>query len=140
MSKEFINAFIINKNIFYEIYNLTNHQYLSQVFQIIYLNFNTHDNNDYNITFAIICISCKIYYLNQQTKDKIYLCAILSKNKEYKDNNFWLKLIKYKVILKINEHLQHLLNVDMVDKNANISNNSKKQSVLEKKMVYFIYK
>lgn len=140
MSKEFINAFFTNKNIFYEIYNLTNHQYLSQVFQIIYLNFNTHYNNDYNITFAIICISCKIYYLNQQTKDKIYLCAILSKNKEYKDNTFWLKLIEYKVILKINEHLQHLLNVDMVDKNANISNNSKKQSVLEKKMVYFIYK
>ena len=132
MSKEFINTFITNKNSFYEISNLTNHQYLSEIFHIIYLNFNTHNNNDYNITFAIIYISCKIYYLNQQTKDKIYLCAILSKNKEYKNNTLWLKLIEYKVILKINEHLQHLLNVDMIDKSAFISNNSKKQSMLEK--------
>ena len=114
-SKEFVNIFIsVKKSAFYIFSNLNNLQNLANIFSTISLNFEHVEQGHHDINFAIVFIACKTYCLNTQTGEKTYLCALLSQNKSYQTKGFWIDLIEFKLARKLEEHLLHLMKIDIV--------------------------
>ena len=116
-SKEFIDYFFSTKKTsFYIFYNLNNLQHLANIFNAISFNFEKKKEL-YDINFALIFIAEKTYCWLKEKNEKIFLCALLSQNKFYGSNAFWNSLIEFKLARKLEEHLAHLMKIDIVKSN-----------------------
>ena len=66
---------------------------------------------NFEINIKIIYISEKTFFLNEKNNDKIYLSAVLSKNKYLRTSQFWRNILEFKLASKINESIKRLNDV-----------------------------
>ena len=55
-----------------------------------------------------VFISEIIYYQNKINNNKVYLSAVLSKNKYYRSKHFWRSIMELKLAHKLGEHIERL--------------------------------
>ncbi len=94
------------KNLFIKFSNLRNLEHFANILNTISLKIDDVNNEFFDLNFAIIYIAERTFY----TKDKIsklYLCALLSKNKIYSTRKFWLDLIDIKINRKIDDQIKN---------------------------------
>ena len=114
-SKEFVDYFIsVKKSPFFILLNMNNLLHLSNILNTISLNFDKKNQDVYTVNFAIVYLSQKTYCYIPEKKEKYYLCAILSQNKFYLTKTFWAELIEDKLIKKLEEHVEHLMKIDII--------------------------
>ncbi len=114
-SKEFVDYFIsVKKSPFFILLNMNNLLHLSNILNTISLNFDKKNQDVYTVNFAIVYLSQKTYCYIPEKKEKYYLCAILSQNKFYLTKTFWAELMEYKLIKKLEEHVEHLMKIDII--------------------------
>jgi hypothetical protein len=103
-----------------QFHNVHNLQHLANILNTISLNLDHTGHENYELNFGIIYLAGVIYY-TADTKyfNKIYLCSLLSKNKLYSTRSFWLDLIEYKLISRVQTTLHHtevkILSTDVKD-------------------------
>ena len=114
-SKEFVDYFIsVKKSPFFILLNMNNLLHLSNILNTISLNYDKSNKDVFTVNFAIIFLSQKTYCYIPEKKEKYYLCAILSQNKFYLTKTFWAELIEDKLIKKLEEHVEHLMKIDII--------------------------
>ena len=88
--------------------NLKNMNHLSNIISYITLNNSSNLEKNFELNFKIIFISEKIYYQNKDNNNKVYLSAILSKNKYYRSKHFWRSIMEVKLAHKLVDHIERL--------------------------------
>ena len=88
--------------------NLKNMNHLSNIISYITLNNSSNLEKNFELNFKIIFISEKIYYQNKDNNNKVYLSAILSKNKYYRSKHFWRSIMEVKLAHKLGDHIERL--------------------------------
>ena len=96
--------------------NLQNLEYLSNILGYITLHHNSIFNGQFDLNFKIIYIAERIYYLKKTTNDKIYLSALLSKNKYYRTKQFWRNVMELKLANKLADHIKRFKNLKIQEK------------------------
>ena len=77
--------------------NLNNLEILSNILSYISLNEDSIFKGKFELNFKIIYSAERIYYQNKYNNNKIYLSAILSKNKYFRTKQFWRKYNRIKI-------------------------------------------
>ena len=98
--------------------NLQNLKHLSNILGYITLEENSIFKEHFELNFKIIFIAERIYYRKKSNNDKVYLSALLSRNKYYRTKLFWRDILEYKLTHKLNDHIKRF-------KYLKIQNNSK---------------
>jgi len=129
----FFDKLMKNKNNkeFFEIKNKNNFLILSNnIFkQLIY---NYKNKEEINFLFDKLINFSEQTFLNENndSKNKVYLCALISDNfLRFKDLNFWKKLFEINLGRKLEEHIEHLNKINLTEKkneNNNINENKNK--------------
>ena len=88
--------------------NLKNLNHLSNIISYITLKNSSILEKNFELNFKIIFISEKIYYQNKINNNKVYLSAILSKNKYYRSKHFWRSIMELKLAHKLGDHIERL--------------------------------
>ena len=98
-------------SIFYKFSNFLNLAQFNNIIINILANLNLDDikSISYELLHTIILISEQTYFENT------FLCALLCKNKVFRDKNIWIKLIESRIVKKINKKIKSL-----VDKNKSL--------------------
>ena len=86
--------------------NLKNLEYLSDCLNYIILREDSILEGNFEINIKIIYISEKTFFQNEENNDKIYLSALLSKNKYLRTSQFWRDILEFKLANKINDSIQ----------------------------------
>lgn len=112
------------KNLYIKFSNKKNLDHFANILNTISLKIDDVDNEFFDLNFAIIYIAERTFY----TKDKInklYLCALLSKNKIYSTRKFWLDLIDIKINRKIDDQIKNFNGISILNiEKTKINNNS----------------
>jgi hypothetical protein len=77
--------------------NLKNLEYLGTCLNYAILREDSMYEGNFEINLKISYISGKTFYLNQENNDKIYLSAILSKNKYLRTSQYWRNILEFKL-------------------------------------------
>ena len=96
--------------------NLQNLEYLANVLSFISLHENNIFNEQFDLNLKIIFIAERVFYRKKITNDKIYLSALLSKNKYYRTKQFWRNIVEFKLANKLNDHIDRIKNLKISDK------------------------
>ena len=88
--------------------NLKNLNHLSNIISYITLKNSSILEKNFELNFKIIFISEKIYYQNKINNNKVYLSAILSKNKYFRSKYFWRSIMELKLAHKLGDHIERL--------------------------------
>ena len=96
--------------------NLQNLEYLSNILGHITLHHSSIFNGQFDLNFKIIYIAERVYYLKKSTNDKIYLSALLSKNKYYRTKQFWRNVVELKLANKLDDHIKRFKNLKFQEK------------------------
>ena len=88
----------------------------------ISLKHNSIFSGNFEINFQIIFIAERFFYQNKVNNNKVYLSAILSKNKLFKTKLFWQNVIELKLVKKLEDDISRLKNVS--------APNEKRKSIL----------
>ena len=99
--------------------NIQNLVYLANILGYISLHENSIFNEQFDLNLKIIFIAERIFYRKKLTNDKIYLSALLSKNKYYRTKEFWRNIVEFKLANKLDDHIERI-------KNNKINDNKKK--------------
>ena len=81
-------------------------------------------SGNFELNFPIIFIAERFFYQNKVNNNKVYLSAILSRNKFYKTKLFWKNVIELKLVKKLEDDISRLKNVS--------SQSEKRKSILGK--------
>ena len=109
----FLDAIIDKKKTSIKINNLKNLVHLSNIISYISLKEDSIFKGKFELNFKIIYIAERIYYQNKSNNNKVYLSAILSKNKYFKTKQFWRNVIELKLAHKLNDHIERLRNITL---------------------------
>ena len=96
--------------------NLQNLEHLSNIFGYITLHESSIFNEEFDINFKIIFIAERIYYLKKANNDKVYLNALLSKNKYYRTKQFWRDILELKLANKLTDHIKRFKSLKIKEK------------------------
>ena len=96
--------------------NLQNLEYLATILGFISLHENSIFKEQFELNLKIIFIAERIFYRSKINNDKIYLSALLSKNKYYRTNQFWRNIVELKLANKIKDHINRIKNLKYKDK------------------------
>ena len=88
--------------------NLKNMEHFANLLSYISITNNNVSNPNFKVNFKIIFLAERIFYQNKITGDRIYLCALLSKNRFYKNKAFWENIIELKLANKLEDHIERL--------------------------------
>ena len=111
--KIFIDC-LLNKNTELSILkfvNLKNLEDLGNCLNYAILREDSIFEGNFEINLKIIYISEKTFYMNEENNDKIYLSAILSKNKYLRTSQYWRNILEFKLANKINEAIKRFNDV-----------------------------
>ena len=86
--------------------NLKNLEYLSDCLNYIVLREDSIFEGNFEINIKIIYISEKTFFQNEENNDKIYLSALLSKNKYLRTSQFWRNILEFKLAKKLSESIK----------------------------------
>ena len=96
--------------------NLQNLEYLATILGFVSLHENSIFKEQFELNLKIIFIAERIFYRTKINNDKIYLSALLSKNKYYRTKQFWRNIVELKLANKINDHIDRIKNLKIKDK------------------------
>ena len=113
--KLFLDGIIDKKKTSIKFFNLKNLEHLSNIISYISLKEDSIFKGKFELNFKIIYIAERIYYQNKSNNNKIYLSAILSKNKYYRTKQFWRNVMELKLANKLNDHIERLRNITLPD-------------------------
>ena len=91
-------------------YNLKNLEHLATALNYITFKENSIFEGNFELNFKIIYIAERIFYQNKINNNKVYLSAILSKNKYYRTKTFWKNVMEFKLVNKLQDHILRLKN------------------------------
>ena len=91
-------------------YNLKNLEHLANALSYITFKENSIYEGKFELNFKIIYMAEKIFYQNKINNKKVYLSAILSKNKYYRTKTFWKNVMELKLAHKMKDHIERLKN------------------------------
>ena len=101
---KFFQIFLNQKKnrIFFKFLNFLNLAHFNNVIMNIIANLNLDDikSVSYELLYTIILLSEQSYFENT------YLCALLYKNKFFRDKNSWIKLIESRIVKKLNNKIK----------------------------------
>ena len=128
--------------------NLKNLEYLSNILGYITLHESSIFNGEFDLNFKIIYIAEKIFYLKKNSNDKVYLSALLSKNKYYRTKQFWRNIVDLKLANKLNDHISRFKNLKYQEKPkggifskiGNVFKDNSKQYLLDKTRIITLLK
>ena len=118
----FLDAIIDKKKNSIKFTNLKNLVHLSNLISYISLKEDSIFKGKFELNFKIIYIAERIYYQNKTNNNKVYLSAILSKNKYFCTKQFWRNVIELKLAHKLNDHIQRLRNINIPEEKKGIFN------------------
>ena len=91
--------------------NLKNLENLSDCLNYIILREDSIFEGNFETNIKIIFISEKTFFQNEENNDKIYLSALLSKNKYLRTSQFWRNILEFKLANKINDTIKRFNDV-----------------------------
>ena len=91
--------------------NLKNLECLSDCLNYIILREDSILGGNFEINIKIIFISEKTFFQNEENNDKVYLSAVLSKNKYLRTSQFWRNILEFKLANKISESIKRFNDV-----------------------------
>ena len=106
----FIDSLLEKKNNI-QILNINNFNYLVNILTFISLNNDSLYLKNFKINLTIIYLSDKIFYINNNNNTKIYICALLSKNRFFRSKFFWTDFIEFKLFKKLEDHLNQMKSI-----------------------------
>ena len=125
--------------------NLQNLEYLSNILGYITLHETSIFSPEFDLNFKIIYIAEKIFYLKKSTNDKVYLSAILSKNKYYRTKQFWRNILELKLANKLNDYISRFENLKYQEKSkgglfSKFFKDNPKEYILDKSRIISLLK
>ena len=93
--------------------NLNNLEILANVLSYISLNEDSIFKGKFELNFKIIYVAERVFYQNKYNNNKIYLSAILSKNKYFRTRQFWRNIIELKLAHKLCDYIERLRNLKL---------------------------
>ena len=109
--KLFLDSIIDKKKNSIKFINLKNLEHLSNIFSFISIKEDSIFKGKFELNFKIIYIAERIYYQNKKNNKKVYLSAILGKNKYFRTKQFWRNVIELKFAHKLNDYIERLRNI-----------------------------
>ena len=109
--KDFIEVLVEKNKASLKFQNLKNLELLSTPISYITLKQSSIFDGNFELNFKIIFIAERFFYQNKVNNNKVYLSAILSKNKFYRTKLFWRNVIELKLVNKLDDHILRLKNV-----------------------------
>ena len=94
-------------------FNLNNLEVLSNVLSYISLNEDSIFKGKFELNFKIIYAAERVFYQNKYNNNKIYLSAVLSKNKYFRTRQFWRNIIELKLANTLNDYIERLRNLKL---------------------------
>ena len=111
LEKKFLDTIIEKRKISsIQFYNMKNLEHLSNILSFITFKEDSIFEGKFELNFKIIYIAEKIFYQNKTNNTKVYLSAILSKNKYYRTKTFWKNVMELKLANKLQDHMTLLKN------------------------------
>ena len=111
LEKKFLDTMIEKRKISsIQFYNLKNMEHLSNILSYITFKEDSIFDGKFELNFKIIYIAERIFYQNKINNTKVYLNAILSKNKYYRTKTFWKNVMELKLANKLQDHMTLLKN------------------------------
>ena len=111
IEKKFMDAILAHQKLSsIRFQNLKNLEHLANVINFINLRENSILNGKFELNFKIIFLAEKVFYQNKVNNNKVYLCAVLSKNEFYRTKTFWRNITELKLANKIADHISRLKN------------------------------
>ena len=120
--KEYLDVLVGKNKSSLKFQNLKNLELLATPMSYISLKHNSIFSGNFEINFQIIFIAERFFYQNKVNNNKVYLSAILSKNKLFKTKLFWQNVIELKLVKKLEDDISRLKNVS--------APNEKRKSIL----------
>ena len=111
--KLFLDCIIDKKKNSMKFNNLKNLKHLANIISFITLKEDSIFKGNFELNFKIIYIAEGIYYQNKLNNNKVYLSAILGKNKYFRTKQFWRNVIELKLANKLCDHIQRLRNLTL---------------------------
>ena len=111
--KLFLDSIIDKKKTSIKFSNLKNLEHLSNIISFISLKEDSIFKGKFELNFKIIYIAEGIYYQNKSNNNKVYLSAILSKNKYFRTKQFWRNVIELKLAHKLCDYIKRLRNITL---------------------------
>ena len=91
--------------------NLKNMEYLANSLNYILLRQDSIFKGYFELNVKMIFLAVKLFYQNEENNDKIYLSAILSKNKYLRTSQFWRNILEFKLANKLCDAITRLNDV-----------------------------
>ena len=108
--KEFLDALIEKNKSSLKFQNLKNLELLSIPISYISLKQGSIFEGQFELNFKIIFIAERFFYQNKINNNKVYLSALLSKNKFYRTKLFWRNVLELKLVNKLEDHISRMKN------------------------------
>ena len=150
--KDFIDVLVQKNKSSLKFLNLKNLELLSIPISYITLKYSSIFEGKFELNFNIIFLAERFLYQNKINNNKVYLSALLSKNKFYRTKLFWRNIIELKLVNKLNDHISRLKNVvlpgekkksifsKLVGKSTNINTISRRNSFLSQSRIIYLIK
>ena len=122
--KDFLDVLVGKNKSSLKFQNLKNLELLATPISYISLKQNSIFSGNFELNFPIIFIAERFFYQNKVNNNKVYLSAILSRNRLYKTKLFWKNVIELKLVKKLEDDISRLKNVP--------TQNEKRKSLLGK--------
>ena len=111
LEKKFLDFFIEKRKISsIQFYNLKNMEHLANILSYITFKEESIFLDKFELNFKIIYIAEISFYQNKINNHKVYLSAILSKNKYYRTQTFWKNVMELKLANKLQDHMIRIKN------------------------------
>ena len=111
LEKKFLDTIIERRKISsIQFYNLKNLEHLANICSYITFKEESIFVDKFELNFKIIYIAEKIFYQNKINNNKVYLSAILSKNRYYRTKTFWKNVMELKLANKLQDHMIRIKN------------------------------
>lgn len=108
--KDFLDVLVEKNKSSLKFQNLKNLELLSIPISYITLKQNSIFDGNFELNFKIIFIAERFFYQNKINNNKVYLSAILSKNKFYRTKLFWRNVIELKLVNKLEDYISRMKN------------------------------
>ena len=91
--------------------NEKNLEHLAICLNYILLKIDSIFEGNFELCVKIIFLAVKIFYINPENNDKIYLSAVLSKNKYLRTSQFWRNYLEFKLANKLSDAIKRFNDV-----------------------------
>ena len=108
--KEFLDALVEKNKSSLKFQNLKNLELLSIPISYISLKQGSIFDGKFELNFKIIFLAERFFYQNKINNNKVYLSALLSKNKFYRTKLFWRNVLELKLVNKLEDHISRMKN------------------------------